>query len=325
VQALATDDLRNISTTAIAAMSTDQIASLTTDQFENLRNTQITALTTAQASELTTDQIQAFTTDQIAALETRDIAAMSMDQVVAFENADIQQMTGAQLDAFFAASPIVLDLDGNGVRTTSAANGVNFDLNGTGNAAKVGWASATDGLLVKDINGDGRINDGTELFGVATQKADGTRAGNGYEAMKLEDSNGDGTLSAADKSFGDLKLWVDANQDGKTDDGELHGLVDFGIVSLDLQALVGTEVDNGNLLGLVSSYTTADGSQHAMADVWFSKEAAPALNELLAAAPTEVLPGAPASAAPAAHQASTGVVAVDRSLLPTDDKNLPLI
>ena len=111
-----------------------------------------------------------------------------------------------------------------------------------------------------DRNGDGKINDGTELFGVATLKADGTRAGNGYEAMKIEDSNQDGKLTSADARYSELKLWVDANQDGKTDDGELRGLADFGIVSLDLSALTGSEVDNGNLLGLTSSYTTADGA-----------------------------------------------------------------
>jgi hypothetical protein len=216
------------------------------------------------------------------------------------------------------------------VRTTAAANGVNFDLNGTGTVNKVGWVDATDGLLVMDRNGDGRINDGTELFGVATVKADGTRAGNGYEAMKIEDSNQDGKLTSADARYSELKLWVDANQDGKTDEGELRGLADFGIVSLDLSALTGSEVDNGNLLGLTSSYTTADGATHDMADVWFAKDvaAAPALNELLAGAPAEVLPAALSTAAPAAapaHQASAGVVSIDRNLLPTDDKNLPLI
>ncbi len=48
-------------------------------------------------------------------------------------------------------------------------------------------------------------------------------------------------------------------------------------------------MDNGNLLGLVSSYTTADGAQRAMADVWFARSpdspaAAPPLDELLAPA-----------------------------------------
>jgi hypothetical protein len=336
VASLETVDLRAISTAAWQAMTTEQIVAITTDQFQALSTTQISALTTGQAASLTTDQIVALTTDQIAGLQTVDIAAMSMTQVAAFEAADIGAMTSPQVDAVFLASPIMLDLDGNGVRTTAAENGVMFDLNATGNAHKVGWASASDGLLVMDRNGDGRIGDGTELFGVATQRADGTRAGNGYAAMALEDSNGDSILSAADANFAKLQLWVDANVDGKTDAGELHGLAEFGVVSLDLKGLAGTEVDNGNLLGLVSSYTGADGTQHAMADVWFAKDisvqaAAPRLDELLAAPAAELLPSGPASAAPASGTttAGTGVAApagFDRSLLPIDDnRHQPLI
>ena len=230
----------------------------------------------------------------------------------------------------------MLDLDGNGVRTIAAHNGVLFDLNATGTAHKVGWASASDGLLVMDRNHDGKINDGTELFGVATVMADGSRAGNGYAAMATLDSNHDGHLTQADKQFADLKLWVDANSNGRTDGGELHGLAEFGVVSLDLKGLAGTEVDNGNLLGLVSSYTGADGTHHAMADVWFAKDvvpgaaAAPPLHELLAGPVTDLLPGAPAAAAPTSAAStgpvSTAMVSVDRSLLPVDDnKTQPLI
>ena len=68
---------------------------------------------------------------------------------------------------------------------------------------------------------------------------------------------------------------ADANHDGKTDPGELKLLSDYGIVSLNLNATKGTTIDHGNLLGLISSYTKADGSQHAMADVWFAKDVTP--------------------------------------------------
>jgi hypothetical protein len=280
--------------------------------------------------ELLTEQIAALTTDQVMALETRDIAAMTMAQVAAFETQDVAVMSGAQLDAFFAASPIVLDLDGNGVHTTSASQGVMFDLNGTGNAQKVGWVGAGDGLLVMDRNHDGKINDGTELFGVATKNADGTRAGNGFAAMANEDTNHDGKLSAADAHFNDLRVWVDANHDGKTDAGELKGLVELGISSINLNYTTGTQVDNGNLLGMVSSYTTTDGAQHAVADVWFSKDAqaaAPQLGDLLSAPSADVLPGAPGAGSTVAssHHVNTGVV--DRRLLDDEHKNnnTPLI
>ena len=93
-------------------------------------------------------------------------------------------------------------------------------------------------------------------------------------------------------------MWVDANGDGVTNAGELHGLVDYGIVELNLDYAKGSQVDHGNLLGMVSNYTTADGKQHDMADVWFAKDkagSAPALGDLLADGSHDLLAGMPAA------------------------------
>jgi hypothetical protein len=191
---------------------------------------------------------------------------------VAFTTEQWNVLSNGQADALIATSPVVLDLDGNGVHTLSASQGVHFDLNATGQTSAAGWVSKTDGLLVLDRNGDGVINDGSELFGSATRLANGNRAGDGYTAMAAMDTNHDGKLTAADKQFAEMKVWVDANSDGKSTAGELHSLKDLGIIELDLGATKGTALDNGNLLGLVSSYKTADGKSHDMADVWFSKD-----------------------------------------------------
>ena len=243
-------DLRAISSASFASLATAEVAALTTEQFASLTTDQIHALTLNQARALTTDQIVAFTTDQIVALTTADIAAMNMTQVSAFETEDIAVMSADQLNAFFMVSPVMLDLNGDGIHTSSAANGVRFDLNGTGHVAQYGWTDGTDGLLVMDRNGDGRINDGSELFGTGTLDAQGRHVGNGYAAMALEDSNHDGLLSSADAGWKELRVWVDANRDGVTDAGELKSLDSLGIASLDLKAMAGTEVDQGNLLGL---------------------------------------------------------------------------
>ena len=238
---------------------------------------------------------------------------MSLTQISAFEVADIAAMSPGQIDALLAATPILLDLDGNGVQTLAASHGVRFDLNGTGLAQRVGWASPGDGLLVLDRNHDGRVNDGTELFGVATPDADGGRAGNGYAALALLDSDHNGVLNATDARFKELQLWVDANSNGRTDEGELHALAEYGVVSLDLKGEAGLVVDHGNLLGLVSNYTSADGELHAMADVWLAKEAGqaspmpPMLNELLLAPMPQAMPAQFASgAAEPAEPALTG-------------------
>jgi hypothetical protein len=257
-------------------------------------------------------------------------------------------MTDAQIGALFMATPVVLDLDGNGISTTSAAHGVKFDVTGTGTNAKYGWTSTTDGLLAMDLNHDGKIDNGSELFGVGTKLANGRRAGNGYEAMAQVDSNGDGVLDAKDAHFKDLVVWVDANHDGVSEPGEVKSLSQLGIVSLDLHGLAGHATDHGNLLGLTSSYTTADGATHAMADVWFAKDASsgassaaaaphdtsptPSLGDLLAAPATELLPGGEqAHVAPvhAIDHASTALVhgLLDARRLDDDEpgRHAPLI
>jgi hypothetical protein len=177
---------------------------------------------------------------------------------------------------------------------------------------------------VRDINHDGIINNGSELFDVATVLANGQRAGNVYATMAALDSNNhDVKLSAADAAWSELKVWVDANRDGKVDPGELKALAEVGVLSINLDFTKGTTVNNGNLLGLVSSYTSTDGTQHAVADVWFAKArsdpkaAPPALSPLLAGASTDPVPAAAASSTPAAvhqAQASPQAAAIPMSL-----------
>ena len=305
-------DIMALTTSHIQALTTQQITALSTTQFSWLTTADVVALTTAQAHALTTAQIVGLTTDQVVALETADLAAMTMAQSVAFTTAELAVMSTAQIDALVSVSPIVLDLSGTGIHTTAASHGVQFDLTATGTTSQVGWVGAGSGLLVRDINHDGVIKDGTELFGLATVLGNGQRAGNGYAAMAALDSNHDNKLSATDAAWGELKVWVDANHDGKTDAGELKSLAEVGVLSINLDFTKGTAVNNGNVLGMVSSYTSTDGTQHEVADVWFAKAPAapadlPKLGDLLVGSAHDLplggsnLPGADSQAA--AHTA----------------------
>jgi hypothetical protein len=60
-----------------------------------------------------------------------------------------------------------------------------------------------------------------------------------------------------------------------TDEGELKTLASLGISKINLAAQAGTATDNGNILGLTSSYETTDGATHAAADVWFLADRTP--------------------------------------------------
>jgi hypothetical protein len=309
------------STDQIQALTTQQLAALSTAQIQWLETDDIVALTTDQVVGFKLGQIQAFTTDQIEAFQTEDLKALTATQSAAFTSAQLNAMNNEQISALVNASPIVLDLDGNGVRTVAAADGVHFDLLGNGRAERVGWVDGVDGLLAIDLDGDGRIGDGRELFGVGTRLADGQRAGDGYQALAQHDSNADGRIDARDERFQDLRVWVDADRDGQTAAGELRGLVDLGIAGLNLEHVKSDRVDQGNLVGLVSDYSMADGQVREMADVWFAKdrgsaEQAPTLSDLLVQ-PAESAPATGIVPAPAPVAASLPGAAV---VTPPDDE-----
>ncbi len=93
------------------------------------------------------------------------------------------------------ASPIVLDLDGDGViGTVGLGAGVFFDHAADGFAERTGWVAPGDGLLVWDRNANGAIDTGHELFGSETLLPNGLKAVNGFEALKAHVGLGAGVF-----------------------------------------------------------------------------------------------------------------------------------
>lgn len=172
--------------------------------------------------------------------------------------------------------PLVLDLDGDGLRTLAlSSSGVRFDLNSDGNAEATGWIAASEALLVRDRNGDGRIDSGRELFGDHTLLRNGEQAEHGFAALADLDSNRDGQIDARDTAWGELGLWRDSNSNGSLDSGEWLTLSSQSITSLGLTFSPGSGLDaQGNDLRLAGHYTRQDGSQRLLADVWLATGAA---------------------------------------------------
>lgn len=66
-------------------------------------------------------------------------------------------------------SPVLVDVLGNGFRLTDAGRGVNFDLDGDGTPERLSWTlpDSDDAWLALDRDGDGSVDDGSELCGGA--------------------------------------------------------------------------------------------------------------------------------------------------------------
>ncbi|AOO64214.1 Ig-like domain-containing protein [Sulfurospirillum halorespirans] len=170
--------------------------------------------------------------------------------------------------------PIVLDLNGN--LTTSIAlesSDVYFDYDGDGVKEKTAWIESGDAMLSMDLNGDGLINNGSELFGNYTKLADGSLASDGYAALAQYDSNHDNIIDANDSAFASLKIWKDLNQNGITDAGELTSLQLSNISSIHLSREDGTTfsqiTEAGNIISNQTSFTSSSTTSGIVRDVWF--------------------------------------------------------
>ena len=139
------------------------------------------------------------------------------------------------------ADPLVLDLNGDGVKLANYSDApVLFDAdNDGGSLEQTGWVSSADGIVVHDLNNDGKINNISETLSeyyngvVGSAGVAGTKPyANGFAALKSLDSNNDNSFTAADAAWNNLRVWVDANHDGKTDAGELKTLANLGITAL---------------------------------------------------------------------------------------------
>ncbi|NBT79880.1 MAG: hypothetical protein EBT04_15855, partial [Betaproteobacteria bacterium] len=297
----------SLGTASVRAFTTDQIRALTTDQYIALTATQFSSFSSSQVAAIQTDGVRvigsadirslaniaalaptvvgALTSGEASVLLPAQLSALTMDQVLALDSLVGITLAAAQTaalhaaDGFKAASvetilerltPLALDLDGNGVRTISPVAGTVFDVNADGRAETVGWLTASDAWLALDRNGNGLIDDGGELFGSGTLMPDGSKALDGFAALRLLDSNLDGMIDSNDSDFGRLSLWVDPNSNARTDVGELQSLTQHGVQSISLAARPTAIIDQGNLIGLMGNYNTSDGGTHDLADVWLS-------------------------------------------------------
>lgn len=150
--------------------------------------------------------------------------------------------------------PLILDLDGDGVETV--APGKIFDIDGDGRLDATAWTGSSDALLALDRNGNGLIDNGTELFG------DQNGAANGFVELARHDDNGDRAIDAGDRVFTRLILL-----DG---DGRSWSLAEQGIVRIRLDAVVALrEPATGGETIARGQFERADGRLGRVDDVRF--------------------------------------------------------
>jgi hypothetical protein len=144
---------------------------------------------------------------------------------------------------FKPASPIIIDSSRNGYAFTSTSEGVRFDLDADGVPELVAWTErdSDDEFLAMDRNGNGRIDDGSELFGDHTPAYPSgalVTTANGFEALKFlqspsyGSSRADDVVDARDGAFSRLLLWRDGNHNGISEPDELRRVSEAGVIAI---------------------------------------------------------------------------------------------
>lgn len=190
---------------------------------------------------------------------------------------------------FKPQSPLLIDVTGNGFQLTRPAHGVQFDIDGDGVMEQVSWTKpdSDDTFLAMDRNGNGKIDNGTELFGNNTPVygplanarigEDATEtASNGFDALRYLGGPSYGrtaapndTLNTKDPGWANLLLWRDANHNGISEPDELTRVANSPLRSVDLNYNEPIKVRSpkGNDLAQVSSVKWGD-ERRTIVDVW---------------------------------------------------------
>jgi hypothetical protein len=210
------------------------------------------------------------TTDTWPSRPFHDIRSMAEIEGWGVEGWSVEPWQDAYDQFQYAApftTPLVLDLDGDGIELTSVTGATAlFDVGVDGFAEATGWVAADDGLLVLDVNGNGRIDNGSELFGDQTGHA------HGFLALAQHDDNGDGVIDASDTVFGQLRIWQDLNQDGISQASEMRSLGDVGISSISVQSNTTSYWVAGNEIRYESTFTWDDGRVGVVGDAFFASD-----------------------------------------------------
>lgn len=117
---------------------------------------------------------------------------------VSMSRAFMQQIDMIEVKDYIKTDPLMINLDTN-IASVSDQKFF-FDLDADGKEEQISFAGKGSGFIALDKNGDGRINDGSELFG--------TSSGDGFKDLAAYDEDGNGWIDENDNIFSKLKVWT---------------------------------------------------------------------------------------------------------------------
>jgi hypothetical protein len=159
-------------------------------------------------------------------------------------------------------TPIIIDTDGSGFHLTSAADGIKWDFYADKRPIQIAWTApgSTNGWLA--LPWKGQILSAQQLFSnVSAQAETDDSKMNGFQSLKILDTNNDGVIDAKDVPWwGMLRVWIDGNHDGIAQPNEMVTLDSLGITGISTASTSSPKTDQfGNQFKLKGRLTTKPG------------------------------------------------------------------
>jgi Ca2+-binding RTX toxin-like protein len=206
-------------------------------------------------------------------------AGGTVDKLIQKIGGWLDGLFGDACGAFPPRDPLVIDLGAMGIELNSVDNGVHFDLDRNGFAEKTAWIGEEDGFLALDRNRNGFIDDGGELFSDQIVLKNGELSKSGLETLADLDDNvdevtgkiGDGVIDENDSEFENLRVWIDENHNGISEENELKTLSELGITSISLDHSDKNIVDEETRTIITESANVSfmNGSKRDISEHWF--------------------------------------------------------
>lgn len=137
-------------------------------------------------------------------VRTVDGRDINFNMEVSMSRAFTASINSLEVESYIKTDPLMINLDTD-IGSVSDQKFF-FDLDTDGKEEEISFAGKGSGFLALDRNGDGKINDGSELFG--------TKSGDGFKDLAAYDADGNGWIDENDAIFSQLKIWT-KDEDGK--------------------------------------------------------------------------------------------------------------
>ena len=131
-------------------------------------------------------------------VKTQDGRSIDFGIEISMSRSFMEKIDSYTDQSYIKTDPLIINMDTN-VASVSDVK-FKFDLDNDGKREEISFAGEGSGFLALDKNGDGKINNGSELFG--------TQSGDGFADLSAFDEDGNMWIDENDSIYNELRVWV---------------------------------------------------------------------------------------------------------------------